>query len=325
MLRKFFFKLCRIVSIDYFFKRIKPNRLYALMFHRINDDNFPFYPAVPTKVFAQICSLISKKFSVISFADADGYFKKTRKPAIIITFDDGHYDILENAYPILEKYKLKFNINITTESLETGLPNESVIIYDALNATKKNEYSNAEIYPESVRIIINKSSPSKTELEFVKLFQKLNKQQARLAAKDIVSQLSNGPLKLSRMLSKEDIAYLSINGAEIGSHTHSHPVLTNIDIPEIEYELSHSKEILEKLCGKRIDIIALPQGIYNDAVIKKSFEAGYKYILLTQDKENVMDNISDNIFYRIGLYYKTTNENLAKIFGFHQAVYNFKI
>ena len=189
-----------------------------------------------------------------------------------------------------------------------------------LNRTKKRVYLNRGILPEGVNIRINRNSPSKTELEFSRLFQRLDRKSRRLASDDITAKLADQPAVFSRMLSKEDVVFLGKRGAEIGSHCHSHAMLPNIDAREIEFELTHSKKVLEDLCGKAIDIIAFPQGAYNDTVLQKSIEAGYKYLLLADDKVNVMDDIKANIFHRIGLYHKGLDENLAKVFGFHQAI-----
>jgi peptidoglycan/xylan/chitin deacetylase (PgdA/CDA1 family) len=294
------------------------------MFHRVNDYNHKFYPAVPNDAFEKICRFVSKNFNVIYFSDIKDYLKKSGRPAAIISFDDGYYDVMENAYPILQKYRLKFNINIATESIETGLPQDNLKIYDVLNTTKEKEYVNYGIGSDPIKISIDKDFPVRTEMEFVRLFGRLDKTKRRLVADDIVKKLANGSTRFSRILSKEDVCYLHKNGAEIGAHTHTHPILSNCDIPEVEFELAHSKRILEDLCGADIDIIAFPSGRHNELIIQKSYEAGYKYLLLTGDRKNMINDRKDNIFYRIGLYYKTLDENLAKIFGIHNAIRSIK-
>ncbi|NQU74194.1 MAG: polysaccharide deacetylase family protein [Candidatus Omnitrophica bacterium] len=326
MLRGIFFTLFRIANADYFLRQKTPNQLYILIFHQVNDSGFTFYPALPNHAFEQICKFFSERFNVIYFSEVADYFKKTRKPGVIMTFDDGHYDILENAYPVLKKYKLKFNINIATESLETGLPQDSVRVYNVLNTTEKNEYINTELFSEPIKISIDKKLPTKTEAKFFKLFKKIDKKQQRMLADDIVEKLASKTTKFSRMLSRDDVVYLSKNGAEIGSHTHSHPLLPNIDTASLEFELSHSKKVLENLCGKGIDIIAYPRGMYNETVIQKSFELGYKYILLTENRHNVINDPEkeSSLFYRVGLYHKTPDESLAKVFGFHRTVHGLK-
>lgn len=322
MIKKIFFSLFRIASMNYSLKRNNSNVLYALMFHQVNNDNSSIYPAVPNDVFEGICNFCSKNFNIIYIREIEDYFKKPRKAAVVISFDDGHYDILKNAFPVLNKYRLKFNVNIVTESMETGLPQDSVRIYDVLRTTEKEEYINTDILPNPIKIKIDRNRLVRTEKEFVRLFKDLNKDERRLLSKDVIDKLSNVKTRFSRMLSKEDILYLSKNGAEIGSHTHSHPVLPNIGTHELEFELAHSKRLLKNVCGERIDILAFPQGRYNRYIIDKAFEAGYRYLLLASDSKNILYTEGhENIYDRIGLYYKTLDENLAKIFGFHQTIY----
>ena len=324
MTRGFFFKSLRILNINYLLQRNEANRLHVLLFHRINDYNHKFYPAMPVKVFDRVCDFFSRRFNIITFSEIGDYFKKTRRPAAIISFDDGFYDVLENAYPILAKYRLRFNINVVTESMETGLPQDNIRVYDVLNATDNKEYINTEISSKPLRIFIDRDSPSKTELEFVRLFQGLGKEQRRLVADDIVNKLAVAPVKFSRMLSADDIKYLHKKGAEIGSHTHSHAILSNLDMSEVEFELAHSKKALEGLCGRTIDIIAYPDGKYNEAIIRASQESGYKYMLLCENSVNVIKNADENRFSRVNLHHNTLDENLAKIFGFHKIIYSIK-
>lgn len=323
MLRKTFFTLFRVINLNYLFQKNNFNKLYILMIHQVNNDNSSFYRAVPNETFEQICKFCLKNFNVIYVREIEDYFKKPRKkPAVIISFDDGHYDILENAFPALNKYKLKFNVNIVTESMETGLPQDSVKVYDVLKTTEKEEYVNTDIFAEPVRIKIDKRNPAKTEKEFIRLFKNLNKNQKRLISNDVADKLSNASTKFSKMLSGKDVLYLHKNGAEIGSHTHSHAILTNIEMREVESELTYSKKLLEDLCGETIDILAFPQGRYDAVIANKAFDLGYRYLLLADDSENIFDSGAySGVYHRTGLYYKTLNENLAKIFGFHKAIH----
>jgi|GEM_PF-2278282 len=324
MARAAFFKSFRMLKFDYIIERNRSGRLYVLMFHRINDHKNKFYHAVPVHVFGQICSFISKRFNVINFSDLDDYCKKSKKPAVIFTFDDNHYDILENAYPFLKKHNVKFNINIITESLETGLPPNSALVYDLLGSTEIKTYDYHESDRVSVHIDINKVSPTEIAMEFSRLFQRCNKEQARRIIDDIRKKLSNTRTNLSRMLTAKDVKYLYDQGAEIGSHTHSHSILPNISSSEAEYELAQSKKILENLCGAHIDIIAYPNGKGNEEIVRKSFELGYKYVLFTEDKINVINGGAKGVFYRTNLFYDSLDENLAKIFGFHRTIYDMK-
>lgn len=77
-------------------------------------------------------------------------------------------------------------------------------------------------------------------------------------------------------LNKKEIKYLSEKGVLFGSHTHNHFLLTVLNRNELHYELDYSKKLLEDLTGKEIKYISYPFGKYNDYVLEKAIECGYK-------------------------------------------------
>ena len=69
-------------------------------------------------------------------------------------------------------------------------------------------------------------------------------------------------------LTLNQLRILSNNGWEIGSHTWSHPNLTEISLEEVEKELKKSKEwLLDK--GFKVYSFAYPYGAFNEEIIEK--------------------------------------------------------
>jgi len=64
----------------------------------------------------------------------------------------------------------------------------------------------------------------------------------------------------------------------IGSHTLTHPDLTQIPNQQVQKELIQSKKQLERLLGISIEDVALPYGAYNQDTIRIAQAAGYKRI-----------------------------------------------
>jgi peptidoglycan/xylan/chitin deacetylase (PgdA/CDA1 family) len=63
---------------------------------------------------------------------------------------------------------------------------------------------------------------------------------------------------------------------EIGAHTLSHPDLTSIPIKYAAMEIQSSKEWLETLLRRKIEMFAYPKGKYNDKIVKLVEQAGFK-------------------------------------------------
>jgi len=81
--------------------------LRVLMYHKINDL-WPNPTTVPTAVFAEQMALLGKLGYVAVSIDAvrDHYLDGAPLPegAVLITFDDGYRDNLENALPVLQRH-----------------------------------------------------------------------------------------------------------------------------------------------------------------------------------------------------------------------------
>lgn len=64
------------------------------------------------------------------------------------------------------------------------------------------------------------------------------------------------------------------NGHEVGTHSSTHPKLSLLDKPSIEKELLLSKQKIEDITGKKVELFRPPFGDYNDTVIKTATENG---------------------------------------------------
>ncbi len=78
-------------------------------------------------------------------------------------------------------------------------------------------------------------------------------------------------------LTWDQIKTLSDSGMIIGSHTRSHPFLTEIPDPsKLRDEIVGSKKIIESHIGVVVNDFAYPFGFYNQAVIEAVKNSGYK-------------------------------------------------
>lgn len=68
---------------------------------------------------------------------------------------------------------------------------------------------------------------------------------------------------------------LVVAGWEIGSHSRTHPVLTEISDEELRDELHGSREDCETMLGAPCTSIAYPYGMEDERVIKATRQAGY--------------------------------------------------
>jgi peptidoglycan/xylan/chitin deacetylase (PgdA/CDA1 family) len=91
-----------------------------------------------------------------------------------------------------------------------------------------------------------------------------------------VSHWADGPHAAELdSLDWEGLRALRDAGWEVGSHTRTHPHLTQIDIETVEAELVSSREAIEAALDQPCPSIAYPYGDVNPAVVEAAGRAGY--------------------------------------------------
>lgn len=80
---------------------------------------------------------------------------------------------------------------------------------------------------------------------------------------------------------------------EIGAHTLSHPILTEISLEQAKAEIEGSKHWLEDLLGKKVTAFCYPRGQHNLALQKLVADASFR---LARTVENARVDLGDNRF-----------------------------
>lgn len=84
-----------------------------------------------------------------------------------------------------------------------------------------------------------------------------------------------------RRLTDDEVLQLSAAGWEIGSHTATHPRLSECSEVQQREEIAGSKKRLEDLVGKAVTSLAYPFGAYSDTTLRLAKEAGYENAVTT--------------------------------------------
>lgn len=113
------------------------------------------------------------------------------------------------------------------------------------------------------------------------------------------------------LLKHAQIKEMAAYGVEFGSHTMTHRKLPSLSVAEISTELTESKAALERIIGKKVEIIAYPYGDYDDTVKQIAVESGFKYGVTT-DRGPIA--LQDDLFAirRIIVFPNTTTYRLAR-------------
>jgi hypothetical protein len=90
------------------------------------------------------------------------------------------------------------------------------------------------------------------------------------------SEISDALSNALRPLSWQMLAEMRDAGMTIGSHTRTHPFLTNESEECVRQEVEGSRFELQRRLGVKADCFAYPGGGFNPAVVRAVADAGYK-------------------------------------------------
>lgn len=251
---------------------------------RPNDDL-----VVTSEVFEKQVKYLTKNYNVISINDINST-KGNKK--IILTFDDGYIDNLENALPILEKYNCPATIYIITSLIdnleypwwlkmwEIIVNNENILI-EGKKIQIRNKKEKIEIYKNLCKELIEKK----------KIYQDAY-------FNDIIIKNNLDVFFKKEFLTTENLKYLGNHELiEIGCHTHNHENLKILDETEINLDLKKSLNILENILQKKIFHFSIPYGSKNhfsNDTIKFISKFNFKTVVTTEHgiyKRNLINRI----------------------------------
>ncbi|MBI4465382.1 MAG: polysaccharide deacetylase family protein [Acidobacteria bacterium] len=217
--------------------------------------------------------------------------KKFARPTAAITFDDGYSDVYYNAFPILKRKGIPAAVFVVTEFVGNSQPLLHDRLYRTLSAffsrwtSPQHELSGllrtAGMPASEIRRLVGEA---KNPFAAARAFLVTLSQEDILRAVEALEEkvgLEEDTIAKPRPLSWEMLVEMQRAGITVGSHTRTHPVLTNENGQKIYEELADSRQQLEERLGVPIRHFAYPDGRFDVETIRAAAAAGYRYAYTT--------------------------------------------
>jgi peptidoglycan/xylan/chitin deacetylase (PgdA/CDA1 family) len=319
-------------GILFFVKHISlRNKAVVLTYHRIlpyelRDLSFSHSAImVEPENFDRQLAFIKRNFTVVNSSTLAAAFETNQAlpdAACLITFDDGWQDNYQYAFPILKKHALSAIIFPATDYIESGslfwqeamghgfrhlldVDSEEARTFLHEHGLYQLKHENDRVRFNAIRDYVRKLKPlSYDELEHI-----------MASMHTMLGNIDCGDIDC--YLNWQQISEMHDYGIEFGSHACSHRVLTRLDDQTVKQELEQSRQLLEQAIGEQVNLIAYPNGNYNDHLGELTRDAGYKIGFGTRfGHVTSTDNPLD--IKRINIYDMTATNNpvmLATILG----------
>lgn len=281
------------------------DEIVILAYHRIldlsKDPGFDFdadLVSASVDDFEWQMRYVRQHYTPVSFADLAAAFEN-RAPLpprpLLVTFDDGFDDNYHFAFPVLRRNGVP-----ATFFVSTGYVGQShTFWFDWFFLLCRHAAR------DGVPVRINGSeqvlAPTVSDREIrdaiARLWKVPDVERRRAIAR--LEEALNPPVPAdgfarSRPLTWEQVAEMAGGGMEFGSHTVSHPILTQLDDRQLRHELAESKITLDRHLRRPTIAVAYPVGqrfAYSARVQQVAQESGYRIGVTYVKGTNLRQNL----------------------------------
>ena len=250
-------------------RKISKSQVIILVYHRIGPmtdkwSNSPLHQ----ELFEEQMNYFSKNFEIISLNNLSEMIAKGTIPekAVVITFDDGYKDNYEVAFPILKKYNAPATIFLATGPIEQ----KKLFWWDLVNYVLfHTDMKSIDINDMGSYQLGSEEDKTKAGLNIQEKLKKMDNSKKEFIIDELINLTGvNIPEKLGKkyVLSWNEIKRMNKSGIEFGSHTVTHPILTNVSLDEAKWEIVNSKNCIEENLGTDVKSFAYPNGDFNDEI-----------------------------------------------------------
>lgn len=249
------------------------NKSLVLNLHRVSDLSGSMWKPCPIDVFNEFIIEVSNYFEISSFVDQ---FRETRKPKLILSFDDGYLDFYENVVPILEDYSLSCNHNLIPNCLITGRPPLNVVIQDIAGVAPLSVLTSIDW---GLKLTTGQNPRAELSM-YSQRVKKLSKFDQESLGNLIYPQITQYyDLLSTKMMSVEQAKSLP-KFVHIGNHSLEHVNANAMSFKEWKSDLTLSQSWLETHFNLVQRIYAFPNGEYSQEHIDFLHKENFDVILL---------------------------------------------
>ncbi len=263
----------------------------VLMYHKISQEQDPFFPSVSEKTFRQQMTYIKQSYQIMSMDNLVKCLRSGENPprrSIVVTFDDGNAPTLFLASSILKELDIPVTVFLSAEPTEEN----NFIWTDLLRLwfkfTKKNHYA----IQMNGHVREWKLTEVQERLYAVQEISRKLKTMLNDERRKVMDELGHdlgvkrSELPNDWLLTGNQIKYMLKTNIKFGAHTMTHPILSRMSFKEARYEIFESKRWLENILNDKVRHFAYPNGESNDfteehenLVAQAGFDSGSSTII----------------------------------------------
>lgn len=261
-----------------------------LTFHRFRHDGEGDPHGTPITSFAECLKYLARYYRVVSLGEMAGAFRRGVIPdnLAVVTIDDGYREVFSLAAPVLRRHGIRASIFVI-----------SGFIAGRLWPWHSRLHFIFEYAPQGRTIFQHRGSAHTLTLEHAwgrwcaeRFWCEYSKAIPPAAREDLLNALAAAcgvvvpasPPERDRPMTWTQLRTLAAQGFDMGAHTCSHPILSQLPRTQLMDEIAGCKEEIERNLGQPVRYFAYPNGQrqdYTPECIAAVARAGYAAAVTT--------------------------------------------
>jgi peptidoglycan/xylan/chitin deacetylase (PgdA/CDA1 family) len=187
------------------------------------------------------------------------------RPPVLVTFDDGYRDYFDNAYPILKEFEIPAVVFLATSFMDNGgmiwtdevtwavaqapdgqfnLPWDASSRFDFAQSEQRNHFR------DQAKLHLKGIPDAERKDQLARLFEILMVKADR-------SAIDRQMLSWNEVRASQDLT-------TYGGHSHTHPIMSQLDKQAMEWEIKTCRDRIEAETGRSPKYFAYPNGRQQD-------------------------------------------------------------
>ena len=269
------------------FRAANRGRVLILTYHRFSREADPL--ATPASAFDAHLRYLKTHYTLVPLSRVAAHYagrEELPPRAACVTIDDGFADAYEVALPLLRRHGAPATLFVITDFLD----GRAWMWTDKLRhvaLSTKSERLAAELGGRAFDLKLagrasRLAAAGRLNSELKRLAGDARDETIRRVAAAHGVALPPRPPAEFGPVTWEQARELDAAGVALGSHTVSHPILTNADDAQLAAELRDSRTRLEAELGRPVPLFCYPNGSFDERVRRETERAGYTCAVTTR-------------------------------------------
>ncbi len=268
-------------------------KLLILTFHRVLPESLRKEYPLPGLVVTPdelrwVLSELAPHFELHTVSDAARRLSEPDRPRplLAISFDDGQWDNLNFAAPVLNDLGLRATFYIPTDFIGTS----RLLWHDdagfAWQACRRGGVDGSVV----ARLVRHLNlAPDASIAAFLEALKTVQPEMRQQTVSELHALSKIAMPDWARLMTWQEVASLVAIGHEIGSHGCSHALFPQLDLVKHQREIEQSMQVITQKLGVPVKSLCYPNGSYDQDSTKLARQLGYENAVTTQWGVNLPD------------------------------------